>query len=106
MYYSFYEKKSMLQQQEIPALEEISILSDNELLDVWESTQNIEASLQNQLGDKVTMAVNYEKVLLFEFRKRFLRNVRAENALKMKIKQGFEEFLANENREDKEDTGA
>ncbi|GFH62717.1 MAG: conserved hypothetical protein [Candidatus Desulfovibrio kirbyi] len=54
----------------------VKTLADNELLEIWEETQQIERLLQSELHVDVSIAPDYEKVIVEELSLRACRESR------------------------------
>lgn len=67
---------------EEPFTERIKTLEDDELLEIWEETQQIESLLCSELQADVSIAPDYEKVIVEELRLRSGRRAREKFFLK------------------------
>ncbi len=64
----------IIEDQEILASEEFSQMPSEELLSVWEHTQNMEMDLRSRFGNYVMLAPDYEKMIVNELHSRLLNN--------------------------------
>ncbi len=62
---------------EEPFVKRVKSLADDELLEIWEETQQIESLLCTELQTDLSLAPDYEKVIVEELRLRSSRKLRA-----------------------------
>ncbi|MGE9986033.1 hypothetical protein [Desulfovibrio sp. SGI.169] len=62
---------------EEPFVKRVKSLADDELLEIWEETQHIESLLCAEFQTEVSLAPDYEKVIVEELRLRSCRRLRA-----------------------------
>ncbi len=74
MIHKFEDAQNMINEQELMACEEFTKLPGEELLSIWEQTQTVEFEVRSRFGTAVSMAPNYEKIILMELHKRLLKN--------------------------------
>lgn len=67
---------------EEPFTERVKTLADDELLEIWEETQQIENLLSAELNADFSIAPDYEKVIVEELRLRHSRRINASHAPK------------------------
>ena len=67
---------------EEPFIERVKSLADDELLEIWEETQQIENMLCAELHADFSIAPDYEKVIVEELRLRHSRRISAAHAVK------------------------
>lgn len=67
---------------EEPFTERIKTLGDDELLEIWEETQQIESLLCSELQTDISIAPDYEKVIVEELRLRSGRKASEKLSLK------------------------
>lgn len=63
---------------EQPFAERVKTMADDELLEIWEETQQLEGMLCSALHADLTLAPDYEKVIVEELFLRSSRRVRQE----------------------------
>ncbi|WP_297828497.1 hypothetical protein [uncultured Desulfovibrio sp.] len=62
---------------EEPFVKRVKSLADDELLEIWEETQQIESLLCTEFQTDLSFAPDYEKVIVQELRLRSCRKLRA-----------------------------
>lgn len=62
---------------EEPFVKRVKSLADDELLEIWEETQQIESLLCTEFQTELSIAPDYEKVIVQELRLRSCRKLRA-----------------------------
>lgn len=62
---------------EEPFAERVKSLADDELLEIWEETQQIESLLSTEMHADLSIAPDYEKTIVEELRLRSSRKLRA-----------------------------
>ena len=62
---------------EEPFVKRVKSLADDELLEIWEETRQIESLLCTELQADLSLAPDYEKVIVEELRLRSGRKLRA-----------------------------
>lgn len=62
---------------EEPFVKRVKSLADDELLEIWEETQQIESLLCTEFQTDLSIAPDYEKVIVQELRLRSCRKLRA-----------------------------
>ncbi|WP_300908074.1 hypothetical protein [uncultured Desulfovibrio sp.] len=62
---------------EEPFVKRVKSLADDELLEIWEETQQIESLLCTEFQTDISFAPDYEKVIVQELRLRSCRKLRA-----------------------------
>ena len=67
---------------EEPFAERVKSLADDELLEIWEETQQIENLLCTEMNEDFSIAPDYEKVIVEELRLRSSRKLRVPRAAK------------------------
>ncbi len=70
--YTIDDVASIADEQKMLALEEFKSLPDNELLNIWEHTQMVEMEVRERFGVAVSMAPNYEEMILSELHTRLI----------------------------------
>ena len=63
---------------EQPFAESVKTMADDELLEIWEETQQLESMLCNALHTDLALAPDYEKVIVEELFLRSSRRVRQQ----------------------------
>ena len=63
---------------EQPFAERVKTMADDELLEIWEETQQLESMLCNDLHTDLALAPDYEKVIVEELFLRSSRRVRQQ----------------------------
>ena len=63
---------------EQPFAERVKTMADDELLEIWEETQQLESMLCNALHTDLALAPDYEKVIVVELFLRSSRRVRQQ----------------------------
>ena len=63
---------------EQPFAERVKTMADDELLEIWEETQQLESMLCNALHTDLALAPDYEKVIVEELFPRSSRRVRQQ----------------------------
>lgn len=63
---------------EQPFAERVKTMADDELLEIWEETQQLESMLCNTLHTDLALAPDYEKVIVEELFLRSSRRVRQQ----------------------------
>lgn len=63
---------------EQPFAERVKTMADDELLEIWEETQQLESMLSNALHTDLALAPDYEKVIVEELFLRSSRRVRQQ----------------------------
>ncbi len=63
---------------EQPFAERVKTMADDELLEIWEETQQLENMLCNALHTDLALALDYEKVIVEELFLRSSRRVRQQ----------------------------
>lgn len=62
---------------EEPFAQRVKSLADDELLEIWEETQQIESLLSTEMQADLSIAPDYEKAIVEELRLRSSRKLRA-----------------------------
>lgn len=65
---------------DMPFASKVKMLEDNELLEVWEETQQLALMLHQQLRTNVPLAPEYEQLIVEELRLRHTRSLYAAPA--------------------------
>ena len=65
---------------EKPFAERVKNLAEDELLEIWEETQQIECMISAELHTEITMAPDYERLIVEELRLRSSRRAKGGHA--------------------------
>ncbi len=87
--YTIDDVASIADEQRMFALEEFKSLPDNELLNIWEHTQLVEIEVRQRFGAAVSMAPNYEELILSELHNRLINKEKLEFSFQIKHKKNI-----------------